>query len=306
MEDLHVLPKLRDSLSYIYAEHAVIEREKQGIDILKEAGRIHVPAASLSVLMLGPGTSITHGAVYLLAQSGCSVVWVGEDSTRFYAQGMGETRRAYRLLKQAEMVCDPVQRDLVVRRMYQYRFDENLDEGLSLPQIRGMEGVRMRTAYAHMSRRFGVKWNGRNYDRDDWNLSDPVNRALSAANALLNGLCHAAIASGGYSASLGFVHTGKQLSFVYDIADLYKTEITIPAAFETASGGSERIEARVRELCRTRFREAHLLERILPDIDKLLSISDDVDAADFDADGALPGPLYPDQLLDQDDREQIP
>lgn len=297
MKDLHVLPKLRDSLSYFYVEHAILEQEKKGVSILNKEGRFFLPATDLAVMLLGPGTNITHAAVRSLAEAGCSILWVGEDATRFYASGTGETRRGSRVLRQAELVSDPMKRETIVRRMYIKRFDEPLEDGLSLQQIRGMEGVRMRNAYAVAARRWGVAWSGRAYDRGNWNNADPVNRALSAANALLNGLCHAAIVSGGYSAALGFIHTGKQLSFVYDIADLYKTEITIPLAFQMTADGASGLEARVRQACRERFREVKLIERILPDIDLLLDIHDDGAEAEnpFDSETGLPGPLWPDQ-----------
>ena len=183
MQDLHILPKLRDSLSYVYAERAVVQRYRNAVELVDEKGKIAVPIASLSLLLLGPGTSITHEAVKLLAQSGCSIVWVGEDATRFYAQGTGETRKAHRLLKQASLVSDPQTRRKVALAMYTKRFDEVLDPDLSLEQIRGHEGVRVRNTYQLMSRRYGVKWRGRRYTRNDWDASDPVNRALSMANA---------------------------------------------------------------------------------------------------------------------------
>lgn len=290
MQDLHILPKLRDSLSYVYAERAVVQRFRNAVELVDEKGKTAVPIASLSLLLLGPGTSITHEAVKLLAQNGCSILWVGEDTTRFYAQGTGETRKAYRLLKQASLVSDADARRKVAVAMYAKRFDEALDPDLSLEQIRGHEGARVRNTYRMMSRRYGVKWKGRRYRRNDWEASDPVNRALSMANALLNGLCHAAIVSGGYSPGLGFIHTGKQLSFVYDIADLYKTELSIPIAFETAALGSSDIDARVRRRCREAFKEAKLLGRLLPDIDALLNMQEEP-APDYDADGALPAPL---------------
>lgn len=273
MQDLHLLPKLRDSLSYLYVEHAVLEREDSALLIFQETGQTRVPIANLCLLMLGPGTSITHAAVKLLGENGCSLLWVGEDMQKFYAQGMGETRRAYHLLRQAERASRPDQRLKVVRRMYEKRFDRPLDPALDLEQIRGMEGVRMRNAYAAASRKFGIAWHGRNYDLHQWEASDPVNRALSAANAVLNGLCHAAIVSGGYSPALGFLHTGKQLSFVYDVADFYKTRYTIPLAFQIVSEGNDSVEKRVREACREKFRQEKLLHQILPDIDLILEIS---------------------------------
>lgn len=293
MIDLHELPKMRDSLSYLYVEKAIVERKDSAVEFINEDGRVHVPAANLCVLLLGPGTKITHAAVKILAESGCSIVWTGMGMNRFYAQGLGETRKAYHLLKQAELVCIPEKRAEVVLRMYRKRFADQLDSHLSLPQIRGYEGVRMRDAYAQAAEKHGVKWEGRRYDRNKWDMSDPINRALSAANALLNSLCHAAIVSGGYSTALGFIHTGKQLSFVYDVADLYKTELTIPIAFETTAKYPGKPEPYVRAACRERFHEARLLARILPDIDELLQIGEEPESAEtLDSDPALPTDLW--------------
>jgi CRISPR-associated protein Cas1 len=295
MRDLHELPKLRDSLSYLYLERVRVQQKYKAVEVIEEDGRTMIPAAALSVLMLGPGTAITHAAVKALADNGCLVVWCGEDGMRCYAQGGGETRKAYHLLKQAELVSDSEKRLRVVKRMYRYRFgDEELEPDLDIFQLRGKEGARVRNAYAEASRAYDVPWHGRRYDRGNWGSGDPVNRALSAAHALLNGLCHTGIVSGGYSPALGFIHTGKQLSFVYDIADLYKVEVTIPLAFRIVAESKERIGPRVREACREAFREHRLLKRILPDIDHLLEISEEALAAGQEADGdpARPEPLW--------------
>ena len=294
MRDLHELPKLRDSLSYLYVEHVRIQQKHKAVELLDQDGRTMVPAAALSVLMLGPGTAITHAAVKALADNGCLVVWCGEEGMRCYAQGGGETRKAYHLLKQAELVSDAQKRLEVVLRMYRQRFGGDLDPELNLFQIRGKEGARVRQAYAEASRRYGVPWHGRRYDRGRWGSGDPVNRALSTAHALLNGLCHTGIVSGGYSPALGFIHTGKQLSFVYDIADLYKAEVTIPLAFAIVAESEEKIGPRVREACREAFREHQLLKRILPDIDHLLDISEEIlsTGQEADSDPARPEPLW--------------
>ena len=305
MKDLHILPKLRDSLSYIYVEQAIIQRYRQSVERVDKDGKTALPIAALSVLLLGPGTSITHEAIKLLAENGCSIVWVGQDGTKFYAQGMGETRKAYRLLHQARLVSDPDMHKRVAIAMYRFRFDETLEMDLTIEQLRGHEGVRVRNFYKMMSHHYGVKWHGRRYDRDQWENSNAINRSLSAANALLNGICHAAIVSGGYSPGLGFIHTGKQLSFVYDIADLYKTEISIPAAFEVVALGEDHIESRVRHRMRERIKETKLLHRILPDVDGLLSVVEAPpdDESDYDADLALPSPLWDEvvDLLDMED-----
>ncbi len=300
MQDLYGLPKLRDSLSYLYVEHAVIEQAGHAIELWKKEGRTLVPAASLCVLMMGPGTKITHAAVKVLADNGCSMLWTGEEMTKFYAQGLGETRKAYHLLKQAELACDPVKHTRVCIRMYQKRFEETLDPSLTLPQIRGFEGVRVRRAYKKASEAYGVAWHGRAYDRFNWHGNDPINRALSAANATLNSLCHAAIVSGGYSPAIGFVHTGKQLSFVYDIADLYKADLTIPIAFAVVAESDQNVERRARMACREKFREVKLLERILPDIDEILETPPEPvnEVLDVDADPALPTELWTD-LFDE-------
>ena len=288
-KDLHELPKLRDGLSYLYVEHARVEQEAQSIELHDKDGRTPVPVAALGVLMLGPGCTITHAAVHALAENGCSLVWLGEGGVRCYAQGAGETHSARHILRQAELLCNEASHMEVVWRMYEYRFGYRLERTLSLNQIRGMEGARMRDAYAEAAEQYGVDWEGRQYDAANWNLGNPVNRALSAANACLNGVCHAAIVSGGYSAALGFIHTGQQLSFVWDIADLYKTEITIPLAFATVAESPGNVESRVRLACRDIFRERRLLQRLMPDIDELLNLPapSDAEAERIETDGTF-------------------
>src|SRR5690625_3578395 len=150
----------------------------RGICIHDSRGRTYVPCASLSLLVLGPGTSLTHAAVHSMAEAGCLVAWVGEQGIRFYAQGMGETRSSRNLLRQAEVWADEQSRLAVVRRMYEMRFGESIPADLTLRQIRGKEGARVRAAYAAASREFGIEWGGRSYKRDDWESADPANRAL--------------------------------------------------------------------------------------------------------------------------------
>lgn len=306
IRDLHELPKFRDGLSYLYLEHGKIDQAQRAISFHDKNGKVMVPVSALAVLLLGPGTSITHEAVKTLSDNGCLITWCGEQGVRFYAQGTGETRKGYQLLRQAALVSDPVKRMTVVRRMYQFRFDEVLDPSLTIEQVRGLEGARVRRNYAEASRASGVPWNGRFYVRDHWGASDTINRTLSAANACLNALCHAAIVSAGYSPGLGFVHTGKQLSFVYDIADLYKTRLTVPLAFRIVAETKEKAETRVRHACRDLFHKERLLGRIMQDLDTLLNLtkamtSDQADPEiDFDADPAAPGLLWsPDEEAEE-------
>lgn len=294
MQDLHQLPKLGDSMSYLYLEHCIIGQKDSAVEKIDQGGRTMIPAANLTVLLLGPGTSITHAAVKSLADNGCGIVWVGEETTYFYAYGCGETRRAYHLLQQARLVSSPKLRLAVCKRMYRKRFTEELDNDMSIMRLRGKEGARVRMAYEKASILHHVPWHGRNYDRNNWDNSDPINRALSTANALLYGVCHAAIVSGGYSPALGFIHTGKQRSFVYDIADLYKVDLTIPTAFRVVGESTRQISPRVRVACREAFREFGLLKRILPDIADILEIQDETLEAgsNTDVDASCPEPLW--------------
>jgi CRISPR-associated protein Cas1 len=280
LRDLALLPRLADGWTFLYVEHVRIDQEEHAIVLWDQAGRTPVPIAALSVLLLGPGTTVTHAAMLALAENGCAAVWCGDGVVRFYAAGLGETRRAGNLLAQARAWAEHDEHLRVVTRMYARRFEEPLDAGLTLQQIRGMEGVRVREVYARASREYGVPWHGRSYDPGRWGAADPVNRALSAANACLYGLCHAAIVATGFAPGLGFVHTGKALAFVYDIADLYKADTTIPAAFAAvAENTGDGLEARVRRRCRDVFRASRLLERIVPDIQAVLGLKEEAVAA---------------------------
>jgi CRISPR-associated protein Cas1 len=295
---LKELARFTESLSFLYFERAVIERENSSIAAFTPGGRVSVPAAILSALMLGPGTRITHAALTVLAASGAIVLWVGEDGLRFYAAGRGKTAHSRWLGRQAGLWADPSSHLRVVRQMYEIRFGHVLDDGLSLQQIRGMEGVRVRKAYRVISETAGVAWAGRRYDRSDWSAADPVNRALSAANAALYAVCAAGIHSLGCSPALGFIHTGKPLSFVYDIADLYKLETSVPAAFHAARDGLGGVEGRARVMLRDRMRELSLLDRITHDLGMLLQMdgvrtpgdpTDEQDPTLWDVSGDLEG-----------------
>lgn len=294
--DLHILPRVEDGWSFLYVERCRVEQEGKSISVWEETGRTPVPCASLSLLMLGPGIAITQAAVRALAESGCLMLWCGEEAVRVYGVGLGETRSSRNLLRQAAAWANPASRLAVVRRLYARRFREPVDESLTLQQLRGREGIRVRTAYQQASEVSGVAWKGREFKRDDWKSADPVNRALSCANSCLYGICHAAIVAAGYSPAIGFIHTGKALSFVYDVADLYKIETSIPVAFTAAAAGGGNLEGTVRRAMRDVFLEERLLERILPDLAYLFEeIGPGLDASLdslLDADEAMPAGLW--------------
>lgn len=289
---LHEIGRFDDRLSFLYVDRAIIKHTTNAIAIHEFDGVTDVPVSSLATLMLGPGTKITHEAIKSLADNNTLVIWSGEFGIRFYACGMGGSRHSRNTLKQARLALDERTRLQVVIRMYCARFeDDEIDENLTLQQLRGKEGIRVRQAYAEASKTYGVEWHGRSYHRKEWFAGDMVNRALSAANACLYGLVHAAILSAGYSPAIGFIHTGKQLSFVYDVADLYKVELTIPLAFEIAARKPDQLEREVRIEARRRFHGAKLLQRILPDIRTCLDVAAD-EQDEFADDPAKPAELW--------------
>lgn len=270
MQNYQEITKLSESISFFYTEHAIVDKDLDSIAIHQKEGTLHLPVSSLTCLMLGPGTSISHAAMRVIAQSGCMVVWCGETATKYYAGGFGETHSSKNLQIQAKCFADEILHMEVVRKMYQMRFSDIDVSKMTLQQIRGNEGIRVRKTYRKFSEETGVPWTGRSYRTDSWEKADPINRALSTANACLYGVCCAAIVSLGYSPGLGFIHTGKQLSFVYDIADLYKAETTIPAAFYSVKNNACD-SAQIRRLCREYFKKTRLLQSIVRDISGLFA-----------------------------------
>lgn len=264
--DLQVLPQIRDRMTFVYLERCKLNRQDSAITVTDDVGVVDIPAAAISVLLLGPGTSVTHRAMELIGDAGVSVIWVGEHGVRYYANGRSLTHQSRLLLKQAKMVSHQRLHLSVVRKMYALRFPGEDVSKLTLQQLRGREGSRIRSVYRQASKEWGVPWKGRDYQPDDFLAGDPVNQALSAGHVCLYGLAHAVISALGCSPGLGFIHVGHECSFVYDIADLYKAEITIPLAFRIASETPEDLPAVVRRSVRDAMVSNHILERMVKDI----------------------------------------
>lgn len=264
--DPHDLPRFSDGLSYLYIEHCRVEKDDQAIAAVDTDGRIPIPVAALGALLLGPGTVLTHAAATALADTSCSVLWVGEHGVRLYASGVGIARRTGLLERQATLWATRKSRLQVARKLYELRFPGESLGNLSLQQLRGREGARVRRAYRDAAEQTGVLWQGRRYRPSQWEDTDPINQALSAATACMYGISHAAIVALGCSAGLGFIHTGTALAFVYDIADLYKADIAIPSAFEATATTSIGLERETRRRCRDRIKETSLLSRVVKGI----------------------------------------
>lgn len=284
------LTRASDRVSFLDLEHCTIGRDGGALTATDDDGVLHVPVSALSVLLLGPGTRLTHQAVGVVADSACSLVWVGEQGVRYYAHGRSIARSDRMLRAQAEKVTSSRKRLDVARRMYAMRFPGEDTSGLTMQQLRGKEGARVRKAYRECAAEYGVRWVRRDYDSRNFLDSDPINQALSAANTCLYGLAHSVIVALGCSPGLGFVHTGHDRSFVYDLADLYKAEVSVPVAFRTVAALEREgrtvgvnIGSVTRRAMRDEFRTAGLAETMSRDLRTLL-LDDEVEESDLWAD----------------------
>lgn len=263
---------MKDRNAMIFLQYGRLD-VKDGAFVLinKEEVRLQIPVGSIACIMLEPGTRISHMAIRLAAEVGTLLVWVGEAGVRLYASGQPGGARADRLLYQAKLALDDDLRLKVVRKMYAIRFQEEAPKKRSVDQLRGIEGARVRKTYQLLAKRYGVTWKGRNYNPKNWNAADVPNRCVSAATACLYGICEAAILAAGYAPAVGFIHTGKAQSFVYDIADIFKFEEIVPMAFKIAAKNPVNPDREVRLACRDIFRKEKILRRVIPMIEEVLS-----------------------------------
>lgn len=233
--------------------------------------RMHIPVGSVVCIMLEPGTRISHAAVKLAATTGTLLIWVGEAGVRLYSVGQPGGARSDKLLYQAKLALDEELRLKVVRKMFEIRFKEPAPQRRSIDQLRGIEGARVRATYKMLAQQYGIEWHGRRYDVKDWKKGDTVNQCISAATSCLYGVTEAAILAAGYAPAIGFLHSGKPLSFVYDIADLIKFDTVVPIAFKVAATQPQHPDRQVRIACREIFRSSKTLKTIIPLIEEVLA-----------------------------------
>ncbi len=272
-----ILPQLKpipmkERLSVLFIEYGRLDVKDGAFVVVDKNGvRTHIPVGSVACLMLEPGTRVSHAAVTLASRVGCLLVWVGEAGVRLYASGQPGGARADRLLYQAKLALDDTARLKVVRKMYEIRFKEKPPARRSVEQLRGIEGARVRKLYQLLAKQYKVPWTRRNYDHSNWGSGDVANRCLSSATSCLYGICEAAILAAGYAPAVGFIHTGKPQSFVYDIADIFKFDTVVPVAFKIAARDPYDPERAVRLACRDSFRQTKILKRIIPLIEEILA-----------------------------------
>lgn len=267
---------MKDRISMIFVYYGRIDVKDGAFVVINEVDGIeqerkHIPVGSVACIMLEPGTRISHAAVKLAAATGTLLIWVGEAGVRLYSTGQPGGARSDKLLYQAKLALDEGLRLKVVKKMFEMRFGEKPPERRSVDQLRGIEGIRVKKIYELLAKQYGVNWKGRRYDPKRWESGDVVNRCLSSATSCLYGVTEAAILAAGYAPAVGFLHTGKPLSFVYDIADIFKFETVVPVAFQIASKNPAQPDREVRIACRDNFRQTRLLKKIIPSIEEILS-----------------------------------
>ncbi|MFF2404546.1 type I-E CRISPR-associated endonuclease Cas1e [Streptomyces goshikiensis] len=290
------LTRVAERISFVYLERCVVHRDANAITAEDADGTTHIPSATIGTLLLGPGTRITHQAMSVLAESGAAVAWVGEQGVRYYAGGRALSRSSALVEAQATLWANRRTRLEVARAMYRLRFPDEDPSGLTRRELLGHEGHRVKECYRHQADRTGVPWRGRHYVPGDFTAGDAPNQAVTAAAQCMYGIAHAVVAALGCATGLGFVHSGHELSFVLDVADLYKTEIGIPVAFDVAAESTEDIGSRTRRALRDAVNKNRLLDRCVNDIKLLLqpegpgatSAADDVVMLESDSGVAVP------------------
>lgn len=247
-------------------------------------GEYLIPFQTVSVILLGPGTTVSHDALRLLARHGTGLVMTGKGGVRMYASMPFGPDDSALARKQARLWADPEKRIDLARRMYAWRLGEVLPHA-DLDTLRGIEGARMRETYKMLARRFSIEWNGRRYDRSQPDSNDPPNQAINHAAAAVEAAAMVAVAAVGAIPQLGFIHEDSGLSLCLDIADLYRDSITLPVAFAAvrdlrAKNGNlnSDLEPAVRRLAGRLFRKEKLVSQMIQRIKELFTDDRDSDA----------------------------
>lgn len=276
------LLQLRNRLSFFYVERGTLA-VMDGSLVLTDADtrtQYEVPARATTTILVGPGGSVTTQAMRLASAYGVTMVWTGEHAVRCYSAGRPWSESVDWLDRQVRCYADAARRFRVAQLMYARRFGESTGRR-TIEELRGLEGARMRTFYRLQAKRFGIEWRGRRYPGGGAETEfDAPNLALNVANTCLYGMAETATHAMGCSPALGFIHAGSQLAFVLDIADLYKTELTIPLCFALVARHDPNgdpwptLESDVRRSCRDLFRSEDLLTRVVADVESLLDAGD--------------------------------
>lgn len=263
---MHPIP-VSDRLTVLYLDQAVIVADGHAVVMTTAEGAVPLPVARTAVLMLGPGSSITHSAVKLCADEGALLLWVGEHGVRVYSAGMPGGSGSGNLVRQCVSFASHEKRIEIAKRLFCEMFGESPPAQCSLEALRGIEGAKVKAIYDALADRYRVTWEGRK--TTDFRNADPLNRAISTATAALYGLCEAVILALGYSPAVGFVHSGDRRSFVFDLADTIKFRTVVPLAFSLVAESASDIEGRTRRACRDLFMEKKLADELIVILEKV-------------------------------------
>lgn len=266
------LPQVKDKYPFIYLERGRLEIDDSSVKWIDSEGNlVRLPVATLAMILLGPGTSVTHEAVKVMAAANCMVSWVGEDSMLFYAVGQSPTNDSRNLRLQMNLASNNKKRVEVARRLFSFRFPDDDVSNKTLQQLMGMEGRRVKNLYQAKAEEYQVGWKGRAYVPGKFEMGDITNKMLTSLNAALYGVLTSVIYSLGYSPRVGFIHSGSPLPFVYDIADLYKDELCIDLAFRmTLEQAGDYNRHAVAGEFRRRLIQGEYLSRVSDDIQFIL------------------------------------
>ncbi len=270
------LPQVKDKFPFIYLERGRLEIDDSSLKWLDAEGNVvRLPVATINTILLGPGTSLTHEAVKTAAAANCAICWVGEDSLLFYAAGFVPTANTRNFKKQIQLASGRNTSLQVARNMFQRRFPCDDLSGKSLKEMMGIEGSRVRQLYETKANEYGVGWKGRKFTPGKFQMGDMTNRILTSTNAALYGILCSSIHAMGYSPHIGFIHSGSPMPFVYDIADLYKEDLTIDLAFSlTRKMAGQYDKHIVSSAFRERVIEMDLLKRVGKDISELMGMAE--------------------------------
>ena len=269
-----LLPQVKDKFPYLYLEHGRLEVDDSSVKWISADNLVvAIPAATINCLMLGPGTTVTQEAVKVLSSVNCGLAWVGEDCLHFFAGGITPTANTRNLLKQVQLAADPELSLGIVRKLYSRRFPQATLDGKTLKEMMGMEGVRVKALYRDLSVHYGVSWSGRKFIPGQFERGDVVNKMLTAMNTKLYAVVGSVIHAMGYSMRIGFIHSGSPLPFVYDLSDLYKSEVCIDLAFSLAVQHKEFSSSLVNEAFRQRILKFDLMDKIASDLSEIMGDS---------------------------------
>lgn len=268
------LPQVKDKYPFLYLERGRLEIDDSSVKWIDSSGDvIRLPIATINCLLLGPGTSITHEAVKVMAAANCSVCWVGEDSLLFYAAGITPTSNTRNFRKQMQLACDKKKSLEVAKKMFAKRFPSADLKDKTLHELMGMEGYRVQQLYEAKAVQYNVGWKGRKYVPGKFEISDMTNQIQTSTTAALYGILCSAVHAMGYSPHIGFIHSGSPLPFIYDLADLYKDELCIDLAFSmTLEMAGVYNKHKVSAAFRKRAVEMDFLGKISSDIDELFTL----------------------------------